>query len=159
MKDYKKLLNINPLSPNRYKDILKVWVKWDSNDGDYIERTDEMDPKVLFGCKKLIYCLAYITLPYNFKGHDWNDYVFSHHICDNEDIDDLEDIIFENDFGCSSEYGPCHSLEELSITYYDNDGTPFNITFNDIHKRWKKMSYEDICKEINEMEYEDPFDD
>lgn len=159
MKDYKNLLNINPLSPNRYKDILKVWVKWDSNDGDYIERTDEMDPKVLFGCKKLIYCLAYITLPYHFKGHGWNDYVFNHHICDNRDIDDLEDIIFENDFGCYSEYGPCHSLEKWSIIYYDNDGNSFNVTFKDIHKKWKNMSYEDICKEINEMEYEDPFDD
>ena len=157
MEDYRNLLNIKPLSPTRYKNILQVWVEWDSNDADYIEKSIDIEPKTLFGCKKLIYCLAYATLPHDFKGHGWNDAVFCHHITENKDIDNLEDIIFENDFGCSTDCGRCHTLSDLSIAYYDENGNPFNITFTDIHKRWENMSYEDICKEINEIEYEDPY--
>ena len=55
--------------------------------------------------------------------------------------------------------GYCHTCEDLKINYYDENGTPFNITFNDIHKRWKKMSYEEICKEINDIEWENTYDD
>jgi hypothetical protein len=76
MKDYRDLLSITPQKLAEKKNRLKVWMKWDSNDGDYIEKSVEMSPSVLFGNKKLIYCLAYITLPYNFKGHKWNDRVF-----------------------------------------------------------------------------------
>ena len=93
-KDFRDLLTIKPKGSEGLKNRLKVWMKWDSNDADYIERTDIMDPQQLFGNKKLIYCLAYITERYNFKGHDWNDYVFQHHIPDNEDIDfvSLDDL-------------------------------------------------------------------
>lgn len=153
MEDFRNLLTIKPQKPTKKKNVLEVWMEWDSNDADYIERTEEMDPKVLFGCKKLIYCLAYITLPYDFKGHDWNDAAFEHHIPNNCDIDDLMDVLSENDFMVYSDWGPCHSCEGLEITYYDENSTPFNITFNDIHKRWKKMSYEEICQEINNIEW------
>ena len=159
MEDFRNLLTIKPKRPSKKKNILEVWMNWDSNDGDYIERTEEMDPEVLFDNKKLIYCLAYITLPYNFKGHDWNDSVFNHHITDNCDIDDLRDVLAENDFMVYSDWGDCHTCEDLEITYYDENSTPFNITFNDIHKRWKKMSYEEICQEINDIEWENPYDD
>ena len=139
--------------PTKKKNVLEVWMNWDFNDAYYIERTEEINPKVLFGCKKLIYCLAYITLPYNFKGHGWNDAAFEHHIPNNCDIDDLMDVLSENDFMVYSDWGPCHSCEGLEITYYDENSIPFNITFNDIHKRWKKMSYDEICQEINDIEW------
>ena len=151
MEDYRNLLTIKPSSPKQLKNILEVWTEWDSNDADYIEKSVEIDPKILFENKKLIYCLAYINLPYDFKGHDWNDSAFSHHITMNGDIDDLENIIFRNDFGCSCEYGYCHSCECLQITYYDENGKQFDINFSDIHKRWENMSYEEICNEINSI--------
>ena len=159
LEDFRNLLTIKPQKPAKKKNGLEVWMKWDSNDADYIERTEEMDPEVLFGCKKLIYCLAYITLPYDFKGHGWNDAAFKHHISDNCDIDDLTEVLAENDFIIDTDWDYCHTCEDLKITYYDENGTPFNITFNDIHKRWKKMSYEEICKEINDIEWENPYDD
>lgn len=154
-KDYRDLLNIKPKKPVKQKNVLEVWMEWDSNDADYIEKTEEMDPSDLFGNKKLIYCLAYITLPYDFKGHDWNDSAFCHHITDNGDIDGLSDILAENDFMVYSDWGECHTCEDLQITYYDNNGTPFNVGFESIHKRWKKMSYKEICKEINDIEEEE----
>ena len=150
-KDFRNLLTIKPKGSEGLKNRLKVWMKWDSNDADYIERTDIMDPQQLFGNKKLIYCLAYITLPYNFKGHEWNDNVFRHHITNNTDIEYLEDILSDNDFMVYSDWGACHSCYGLKITYYDENETPFEITFDDIHKEFEKMTYEEICEKINSL--------
>ena len=148
-KDFRELLTIKPKGSEGLKNRLKVWMKWDSNDADYIERTDIMDPQELFSNKKLIYCLAYITLPYNFKGHKWNDNVFRHHITNNTDIEYLEDILSENNFMVYSDWGACHSCYGLEIIYYDENETPFEITFDDIHKEFEKMTYEEICNKIN----------
>ena len=151
-KDFRDLLTIKPKGSEGLKNRLKVWMKWDSNDADYIERTDIMDPQQLFGNKKLIYCLAYITTPYDFKGHDWNDDVFEHHIPDNEDIEGLRDILADHGFMVYSDWGDCHSCEGIEITYYDENETPFEITFDDIHKEFEKMTYEEICEKINSLE-------
>ena len=133
---------------------LKVWMKWDANDGDYIERTREVDPKLLFENKKLIYCLAYITCNYDFKGHDWDDAVFNNNIPDNKDIDRLVGILGHNGFTiydyCDS---ICHSCckDGLEITYYDENGEPWDVRFDDIHKEWENMSYQEICDQINSI--------
>lgn len=150
-KDFRELLTIKPKELEGLKNRLKVWMKWDSNDADYIERTDMMNPQELFSNKKLIYCLAYITLPYNFKGHKWNDNVFRHHITNNTDIEYLEDILSENNFMVYSDWGACHSCYGLEIIYYDENETPFEITFDDIHKEFEKMTYEEICNKINSL--------
>ena len=150
-KDFRELLTIKPKGSEGLKNRLKVWMKWDSNDADYIERTDIMNPQELFSNKKLIYCLAYITLPYNFKGHKWNDNVFRHHITNNTDIEYLEDILSENNFMVYSDWGACHSCYGLGIIYYDENETPFEITFDDIHKEFEKMTYEEICNKINSL--------
>jgi len=150
-KDFRDLLTIKPKGSEGLKNKLKVWMKWDSNDADYIERTSIMNPQELFSNEKLIYCLAYITLPYNFKGHKWNDNVFRHHITNNTDIDCLEDILSENNFMVYSDWGACHSCYGLEITYYDENETPFEITFDDIHKEFEKMTYEEICDKINSL--------
>ena len=150
-KDFRELLTIKPKGSEGLKNRLKVWMKWDSNDADYIERTDIMDPQELFSNKKLIYCLAYITFPYNFKGHKWNDNVFRHHITNNTDIEYLEDILSENNFMVYSDWGACHSCYGLEIIYYDENETPFEITFDDIHKEFEKMTYEEICNKINSL--------
>lgn len=151
---YKNLLTITPKKNENLQNILKVWMEWDSNDGDFIEKTTTLCPEVLFNNKKLIYCLAYITESFNFKGHKWNAAAFGHHITENRDIIGLETILAENDFAVYSDWGMCHSSYGLGITYYDENGTPWNINFSDIHKKWETMSYEEICNEINSIENE-----
>lgn len=155
MEDFKELLTIKPREENTLKNKLKVWMKWDSNDGDYIERTVKMYPEDLFDNKKLIYCLAYITCNYNIKGCDWNGEGFNRYIPDNTDIDDLGKILSENCFAVYSDWGMCHSCEGLEITYYDENGKPWDISFDDIHKEWENMSYEEICEQINNIEEND----
>lgn len=154
MKDYKNLLKIVSFDSKRSRDyvnILKVYMKWDANDADYIERTDIITPNALFKNKKLILCLAYISTKYNFKGHDWNDSVFGQHITDNIDIEGLKDILKNNDFAVYSEYGLCHSCEDLKIIYFDENGNKFKISFDKIYEHWKNLTYQEICDEINNI--------
>ena len=147
--NFKSLLTIMPKEKETYKEQIVVWMKWDSNDGDYIEKTELMDASILFTNKALILCLAYINCPCNFKGHGWNDDVFCHHVPDNTDIYGIWNILADNDFMIFCEEGYCHSLEEMTITYYDHNSKAFSITFNDIYARWKNMTYDEICNEIN----------
>ena len=151
--DFRDLLNITPHKEEQRKNIIKVWMKWDSNDADYIERSTSISPATLFKDKKLIYCLAYITTDYDFKGHKWNDAAFRHHITDNADIDGLCDIIGEANLGCYTDWGMCHTCYDMVLTYYDENGNAFDIDFIDIRESWKDMTYEEICEQINSIEY------
>lgn len=149
-KDYRDLLVMKPLDSKKNK--LVIWMEWDSNDADYIEKTIEMKPESLFSNKKLIYCLAYISMTYDFKGGDWNDAVFEHYVPENEDIEDLVDILLDNDCIASTDWGLCHSCEQLTVTYWNEEGLAFDVTFENIYKKWKEMTYEEICQEINAIE-------
>lgn len=152
---YKNLVTISPKQDEDLKNVLDVWMEWDSNDGDYIEKTERMNPELLFNNKKLIYCLAYISCNYDFKGHDWNDAAFKHHITENRDIDGLRSILADNDFAVYCDWGMCHSCSGLCITYYDEDGKPWNINFKHIHEAWEQMTYKEICDFINSIEDEE----
>lgn len=149
--NYKDLLTIKPREIPNKKNVLDIWVEWDCNDGDLIERSFSTSPENLFNNKKLIYCLAYVTCENNFKGHDWNDDVFGSRILDNQDIIDLEEIIEKNGFMAYTDWGSCHTLTGLEIVYYDENGIPFDITFEDIQDRWAYMTYQEICDEINNI--------
>ena len=89
----------------------------------------------------------------------WVDAAFCHHITDNYDIEDLCNIISDNDFMAYSDWGDCHTLCNMEITYYDDNGTPFLVTFDDIIEQFKEMSYEEICDFINSIIDEDNEDE
>ena len=145
--NYKDLLTFN--TP---KNELKFTIVMDSNDADHITNIVTLDPEILFSNKKLIYCLAYVSCEYNFKGHSWGESVFGHYITKNKDINDLKDILGEYDLLCYSEWGCCHSfINKIEIIYYDENGVAHKIGFGKIHERWKYMSYEEICEEINSI--------
>ena len=46
---------------------------------------------------------------------------------------------------------PCHTLSNLDITYYDEDGNPYGIMFIEFNKVWDNLSEEEICKEVNDV--------
>ena len=128
----------------------------DSNDADYIERTEEMQPDDLFYNKKLIYCLAYVTTK---KCADvksiWehhNDPVFGKYVPENEDVENLRDILADYDFMVYSDWGDCHTYENIKITYFDENRKEFNVTFDTIHKQFEKMTHKEICDLINSIE-------
>ena len=146
--NYKDLLTFKVVNP--VKDQLKITITMDSNDADYITNIVTLEPEILFSNKKLIYCLAYVSCDYDFKGHGRGN-KFGRHITDNTDIDDLEDILGEYDLLCYSEWGCCHSFKKIEIIYYDENGVAYKVGFSNIRSRWRTMSYEEICEEINSI--------
>ena len=149
MENFKNLLTIKAKSGKNPKNLLKVWIKMDSNDADYIEKTETMDPNDLFHDKKLIYCLAYVTAEY-----DGDEPAFGKYVDENKDVENLYDILAEYDFMVYSEWGGCHTYKDMKITYFDENGKEFNITFKDIHKQFEKMTHKEICDLINGIKYE-----
>ena len=155
MEDFKNLLTINSKTGENPKNLLEVWIKMDSNDADYIEKTKSMDPNKLFSNKKLIYCLAYVTAE---KCADvestWRhrDPIFGEHVPENYDVEDLRDILADYGFMVYSDWGDCHTYEDMKITYFDENGKEFNVTFDDIHKQFEKMTHMEICDFINSIE-------
>ena len=136
------------------KNILEVWMQWDSGNNDYLEETKMINPKVLFENRKLIYCLAYITWDRwgDNKGHNpEKDAVFGNRVTENKDINDLMSILTNSDFVIESIEGPCHSCICMRITYYDEGGKPWLIDFSNIDQEWRNMSYEEICDQINKI--------
>lgn len=151
MENFKNLLTIKPFKEDTKKDCIEVTVCWDYNDGDEMDESFDLCSDDFFNDKKLIYYLAYASCPYDFKGHNWNDNVFSHHIPDNTDVDDLFDYLGDQGFTIYFEDYPCHSLLGVDIIYYDSNGDKFEITFDDIIDDWKNKSYEEICDFLNSL--------
>ena len=125
MEDFKNLLTITPKIGGNPKNLLKIWIKMDSNDADYIEKTKTMNPDSLFYNEKLIYCLAYVTAQ---KCADvksiWerhNDPVFGKYVPENKNVEHLCNILSDNGFMVYSEWGECHTYEDMEITYFDEN--------------------------------------
>ena len=149
----KELLTFNDHIEDVIKDQIVISFSMDANDADYIDSRVTLKPEIFFGNIKLIYCLAYVSCDYNFKGHGWGDSVFNHYILKNTDITDLRSILEEFHLLIYSNYCEdlCHSFGDIKVAYYDEDGKRYDITFEKIHEKWKNMSYEEICEEINSI--------
>lgn len=141
MENLKELLNITPIE---YKNIVKIDATWtyyndEDPDDDSSVCQNSFNADEFFKDKKLIWSLAYLEK--YFPG-------------DSKYIDACEMgfvvACHYNLWPFCKDDETC-SLEELKIIYYDENGKPFKITFDDIHKRWETMTEEEICKEVNEL--------
>lgn len=139
MENFKDLLIITP-KVCEDKNVVKIDTKWDYNDADYDECHETFSADEFFRNKKLIWSLAYLD-------------AFGTHVEDNDyiDFDTLSDAVWRYGLWGFGDDNPAHSLVKLEITYYDKNSNPFNIKFDNIHKRWKTMTEEEICKEVNEI--------
>lgn len=141
MENLKELLNITPIE---YKNIVKIDATWtyyndEDPDDDSSVCQNSFNADEFFKDKKLIWLLAYLEK--YFPG-------------DSKYIDACE-LGFE--VACHYKLWPfgkddetC-ALKELKIIYYDENGKPFKITFDDIYKRWENMTKEEICEEVNDV--------
>lgn len=86
----------------------EVYINADSNDGDYISRTEKCSQKRF---DEIVNELINMRDNYG-KSHEFEDYPNS------MDLD-----IPYSDWGC------CHTLEDLTVTMYDVDGYVYNVEF------------------------------
>lgn len=159
MSDFKNLLTIKKRKEPIRKNILEVEVEMVAdNDGDYVDETFTftLKPEELFENEKLIYCLAYVSCDQSsFKEEilekDINYPAFNSYIGKNEDIADLDGILYEAGFIGSLEGYPCYSFVSISIIWYDETCQAHDITFDNIIDQFKKMTYQEICDKINSI--------
>lgn len=140
MEDFKSLLDIIPKVSN-YKDVVKVDMEWDCGDLDFVECHKEFEADEFFRNKKLIWSLAYL----NYFGIDikYRDYI---------NYEALYDVVGSDNHLWGNMYDyPAHTLSDLDITYYDEDGNQFDIGFIEFNKVWDNLSEEEICKEVNDV--------
>ena len=135
-KSYKDLLKFTPLDVKKKTNIIEIWSEWDMNDADYISSTDIFNATDFFSNKQLILCLAYIL----WNGEDYD-------IRKEKEIDIREILNLHSDIIPNYK---CYSLHKLKVTYYDENGAKFKVSFEDIIKRFDNTEYvEDIEDEIN----------
>lgn len=149
MENFKDLLTITPITYTE-KNVVKIDIVWDYGEGDrdandYHEYNEKLNANEFFRDKKLIYLLAYLNGHYAYV--DDNDYIDFDALI--EAADNLHYWFL--DVGVEGYPDDINVLNSLKITYYDNNSNPFNITFDDIYKRWENMSDEGVWKEVNEV--------
>lgn len=149
MENFKDLLTIIPTTYTE-KNVVKIDIVWDYGEGDrdandYHEYNEKLNANKFFRDKKLIYLLAYLNGHYAYV--DDNDYIDFDALI--EAADNLHYWFL--DVGVKGYPDDINVLNSLKITYYDNNSHPFNITFDDIYKRWENMSDEEVWKEVNEV--------
>ncbi len=141
MENFKDLLNITPIE---LKNIVKIDAKWYYyNDEDPDDESsicqNSFDADEFFKDKKLIWSLAYLLkyVPGESK------YI---------NFDALQcKVMFYCNLWPYCKDDETSSIEELKIIYYDENGNPFKVTFDDIYKRWDTMTEEEVCNEVNEV--------
>ena len=140
MEDFKSLLDIIP-KVNKYRNVVLVDMEWEYGDMNYVERHREFEADEFFKNKKLIWSLIYLDR----FGIDveYRDYI---------NYKALFDVV-SSDNGLWGYAGgtPAHTLSDLDITYYDEDGNPYSIMFIEFNKVWDNLSEEEICKEVNDV--------
>lgn len=141
MEGLKKILTITPIED---KNIVKINTSWvyeniDDPDDDSCVCQNSFNADDFFKDKELIWSLAYLEK----------------YVAGDSKYIDFEKLNWEltvryNLWPYFKEDETC-SLEELEITYYDENVNPFKVTFDNIHKRWENMTEEEICKEVNDV--------
>ncbi len=61
------------------------------------------------------------------------------------------DVVSDNGLWGYARDIPAHTLSDLVLTYYDEDGNQFGIKFIEFNKGWNNMTEEEICNEVNDV--------
>ena len=118
--------------------------------------TIKKDARTFFEDDKLIYVLAYIQKYLNRDIIEKEDikYIIPFLHYHNLDVNSSKGKYGTDDY-CSS---ICHSVNELKITYFDENGKKWLVSFDQIIEIiWKDKTYDEICDFINQIEFEEDF--
>jgi len=140
MENFKDLLNLMPKVYDN-KNVVKIDTEWEYGDMNYVEGHRYFAPDDFFNNEKLIWSLAYLD-------RFGTDVEYRHYI----NYKALFGVVSSDNhlWGYAGDT-PAHSLVGLDITYYDEDGKPFDVLFDYFHERWDKMTEEEICEEVNDV--------
>lgn len=116
-------------NPKISEPYYEINLKWDANDGDYILNTRIISKKAFEEDETLQLVLSYIGHGYFGELFDngWNGSQYGHHVIDTK-IKGLIDFITANKLESRDIYSEiCHSVCEVTITYFDEYNTVYNV--------------------------------
>lgn len=125
MKKYFKIIPNSEINEPCYK----VWLNWDSNDGDYISQTVTFPKKVFEEDETLQIVLSFLGHGYFgelFNG-GWDDSQYGHYVSDTK-VEGLIDFIVANGLEVR-DYGSeiCHSVHDIIVTYFDEHRVAYDV--------------------------------
>lgn len=126
-----------------YNDLFKVEIKGDMNDGDYVVETTALTPQQFEDIKPILEKLAKVGLKehhntysnFNRQSAEW---------CTEEEFDMLRDIV-TIPYG---EFGVCHTIAEMVITFLSKDGFSYEVIFEE--EPVTKEDFSGILKDLAE---------
>lgn len=133
---YAKNFTVEP-NKSKNKPYYNVYIKMDSNDGDYISDDCQYDVDEWNAKHDIFFLmLAYLGQGYSgifSHGKDRGDY-YGHHWMENEH--GLSEIISEvaesENWLQYGEYDVCHSFRDIIITYFDEENRKHDVTYKTV---------------------------
>lgn len=151
-KYFKVLPNKDKINP-----YYEVYLNWDSNDADYIPTIKTFSKENFEKDETLQLILCYIGKGYGGKlfSGDWNESQYGHYINETK-IKGLRDFITETHLASYNEYGMCHSVKSVIITYYDEHRIAYNVKITDFDTLYstKEEAIKDLENKLKEWYYD-----
>lgn len=136
---------------NKYKDVYVVWLSWDSNDADYIKDYRYIPGPVLKKNPLLQYVLSYLCGGEKYGCSNWNQGAYGRHVDRDVNFDWLDDYLPDVELMLYSDWGSCHSLDELSITYFSANGIEKQVNIPDFDTLFSGKTRDEMVEFMNDL--------
>lgn len=144
--------------PNN-RELYVVYVECDANEGDYMRDTIEFDKESFEEDELLLLVLSYVSkYSGRFSEKRWNSAGYGHHVDKNKDFPWLLEYLSENDIMifagmCDT---MCHSVSQIRIEYYDNDGRKNKVELPDVDNLFEdKREFVDYLNSLYKLYYDE----
>ena len=144
--------------PNN-RELYVVYVECDANDGDYMRDTIEFDKESFEEDELLLLVLSYVSkYSGRFSEKGWNSAGYGHHVDENKDFPWLSEYLSENDILIFAGMCDimCHSVSQIRIEYYDNDGRKNKVELPDVDNLFEnKQEFVDYLNSLYKLYYDE----
>jgi len=146
----------------KYKNMYVVWLSWDSNDADYIKDFRYIDGDVLKNNPLLQYVLSYLGGGENYikdpKDKRYK-YAYGQYIDEDVNFRWLSRYLSDAELMLYSDWGPCHSLDKIEITYFNSNGVESGVVvpkFDELFSGKKKKEVVEFMTDLYEKYKDEP---
>lgn len=119
-RDIRRFISFKQMAISSYQNKVNIWLKWQSQNGECMEKTVKMDASKFFDNYILIATFTYLS---RFGGML---------IGSSSEFHDLMKILNDNNLVCyaDGDKTTCHSLIDFRVTYFNKNGVPHIVDFN-----------------------------
>ena len=144
--------------PNN-RELYVVYVECDANDGDYMRDTIEFDKESFEEDELLLLVLSYVSkYSGRFSEKGWNSAGYGKYVDENTDFPWLSEYLSENDILIFAGMCDimCHSVSQIRIEYYDNDGRKNKVELPDVDNLFEdKREFVDYLNSLYRLYYDE----